>query len=299
MMTRQTQGILGVMAAQMLLGTLGVCVVESGADPISVTFYRCLIGGLALAVHAAWRGQLTALLRLPAKVLALALASGLLMVGNWILFFTAIEHTGIAVSTIVFHVQPFIVVLLGSFLFRERLHLATFAWIVLALAGLALATDIAEGSGAANGSYILGLACALGGAVLYALVTLIAKGLKGIDAPQLVTIQCFCGSLLLFAAAPLGPVQVTSGQWGWFLLIGLVHTGVVYVLLYGALPKLTTPLAAVLLFLYPVSAIVADAAVYGHHLAPVQYAGFAAILIASLGVTLRWGVRSSLAVPAA
>ncbi|MGR6431488.1 DMT family transporter [Rhizobium sp. PAMB 3174] len=299
MITRQTQGILGVMAAQTLLGTLGVSVVESGADPISVTFYRCLIGGLALALHAAWRGRLTALLRLPAGVLALACASGLLMVGNWVLFFTAIQHIGIAVSTIVFHVQPLIVVLLGALFFRERLHLATCAWILLALAGLVLATDIGEGGVLPGGSYLLGLACALGGAVLYALVTLIAKGLKGMNAPQLVTVQCLCGTLLLFAAAPLGPLQVTSGQWGWFLLIGLVHTGGVYVLLYGALPKLSTPLAAVLLFLYPVSAILADAVVYGHHLVPVQYAGFAAILIASLGVTLRWGVRTAVPAPAA
>ncbi|MGO4319861.1 EamA family transporter, partial [Agrobacterium sp. MCAB5] len=80
--------------------------------------------------------------------------------------------------------------------------------------------------------------------------------------------------------------------------IGVVHTGGVYMLLYNALPKLSTPLAAVLLFFYPATAIVVDAIVYGHRLGLAQYGGVGCILIASLGVTLKWGVRRHLSVSA-
>lgn len=292
-MTRQTQGVVGVMAAQMLLGTLGVCVVESNADPLSVTFYRCLIGGLVLALYETFQGNFLKMLHLPPRTIGLGFASGLLMVGNWVLFFTAIRNTGISVATIVFHVQPFIVVILGAFVFHERLRFVTIAWIGLALMGLVLATNIAGSNVSFDKSYLLGLACALGGAFSYSVVTIIAKGLTGVSAHQLALVQCVCGTLLLGPIVPLGPLQVTASQWGWFLVIGVVHTGGVYVLLYSALPKLATPLAAVLLFLYPFSAIVTDAAVYGHHLGPIQYAGFAAILVASLGVTVKWGTRRS------
>ncbi len=289
-MNRRIQGIGGVASAQILLGTLGLCVLESGADPLSVTFYRCLVGGLALALYCGLRGSLGGLLRLPPRVLWLALAGGLLMVGNWVLFFTAMQHIGIAVATIVFHVQPFILVVLGALVFREQLHAATFAWIALALTGLALATGSADGLLEADSSYLIGIACALGAAFLYSGVTIIAKGLTGISAPQLALVQCLCGVVLLAAVAPIGPLDVTSRQWGWFALIGIVHTGGVYMLLFNALPKLSTPLAAVLLFFYPASAILVDAVVYGHRLGPAQYAGVACILIASLGVTLKWGV---------
>ncbi|WP_457588473.1 DMT family transporter [Ensifer canadensis] len=298
-MTKQIQGFIGVASAQMLLGTLGVCVLESGADPLSVTFYRCVIGGLVLAFYGAIQGNLYGVMRLPPRVLGLALTSGLLMVGNWVLFFTAMQYIGIAVATIAFHVQPFMVVVIGALVFRERLHAATFAWIAVALVGLAMATESTKGQTAADASWLLGICCALGGAFLYSIVTIIAKGLKGITGPQLALVQCLCGIVFMSLVVPAGPLEVSSVQWGWFAVIGVVHTGGVYMLLYDALPKLSTPLAAVLLFLYPATAIIVDAIVYGHRLGSAQYAGVGCILIASLGVTLKWGVRRSLAVSAA
>ncbi|MXN17968.1 EamA family transporter [Pseudooceanicola sp. GBMRC 2024] len=288
-MTTGTAGALSVCTAQLLLGTLGVCVLQGGADPVSTAFYRCLIGALALACYLALRGDLAGLGRLPARVLGLALLSGVLMVGNWILFFMAIGRTGIAVATVVFHVQPFFVVLLAALAFRERLHAATFAWIALALVGLVLATGLAGGGLVPDRSWAIGIGCTLGAALLYAGVTVMAKGMTQIRAPQLALVQCLCGTVLLWGVTPLGPVQVGAGQWGWFALIGIVHTGVVYALLYTGLPKLPTALAAVLLFLYPASAVLVDALVYGHHLGLSQSLGFACILAASLGVTLRWG----------
>ncbi|WP_425627088.1 DMT family transporter [Agrobacterium tumefaciens] len=232
------------------------------------------------------------------EFLGLALASGLLMVGNWVLFFTAMQHIGIAVATIVFHVQPFMVVLIGAFVFRERLHAATFAWIAVALIGLAFATGSSNGQTTADASWLLGICCALAGAFFYSVVTIIAKGLTGISGPQLALVQCICGIVLLALVVPLGPLEVSSVQWGWFAVIGVVHTGGVYMLLYNALPKLSTPLAAVLLFFYPATAIMVDAIVYGHRLGLAQYAGVGCILIASLGVTLKWGVRRHLSVSA-
>ncbi|RWR51986.1 hypothetical protein EOW65_03420 [Sinirhodobacter ferrireducens] len=86
---------------------------EAGTDPLSPASYRCAIAALVLAASVALRSELRALFRLPVRVLLLALLSGVLMVGNWLLFFEAIRRSGIAVATIVFHVQPFVMVLIG------------------------------------------------------------------------------------------------------------------------------------------------------------------------------------------
>ena len=138
MMTRQTEGVIGLVTAQTLLGTIGLCVLESGADPVSITFYRCAIGGLALVLYCLWRGDLARIRLVSGRTLGLALASGVLMAGNWVLFFEGIRRTGIAVATITFHVQPFLVVILGAIVFSERLRTVTLLWIGLALIGLAL-----------------------------------------------------------------------------------------------------------------------------------------------------------------
>ena len=70
--------------------------------------------------------------------------------------------------------------------------------------------------------------------------------------------------------------------------MGVLHTGLSYVLIYGALPMLTTPVIAVLLFVYPLTAIAVDAIVYGRALSVPQLAGMALIVAASLGVNLGW-----------
>jgi len=296
-MTRQTEGMIGVIAAQTLLGTIGLCVLESGADPVTVVFYRCIVGGLALAAYCFWRDDLTPIFRAPGRVLLLAVASGVLMAGTWVLFFEGIRQTGIAVATITFHIQPFLVVLLGALVFHERLRPVTLIWIALALFGLVLSTGLTGTEFAADRSYLLGLGATLAAACLYAGVTIIAKGLTGLTAPQLATIQFLTGSLVLVAFQPLSPFELSAGQWGWLMVIGLVHTGGVYVMLYNALPKLTTPVIAVLLFLYPASAIVVDAVVYGHIISPGQLAGLGLIVLASLAVTLNWGRRPDAAAP--
>jgi len=294
MLTRQTEGVIGLVIAQTLLGTIGLCVLESGADPVSVTFYRCAIGGLALALYCLWHGDLARLRLVPGRTLGLALASGVLMAGNWVLFFEGIRRTGIAVATITFHVQPFLVVILGAIVFAERLRAITLVWIGLALIGLTLASGLGGEAGAvlmSDRSYLVGLAATLAAACLYAGVTIIAKAMTGLSAPQLAAIQFLTGALLLAFVAPLGPLDLAAPQWGWLAVIGLVHTGGLYVVLYKALPKLTTPVIAVLLFLYPASAVVVDALAYGHLIEPAQFAGLGLIILASLAVTLKWGLR--------
>jgi drug/metabolite transporter (DMT)-like permease len=288
-MNRKMQGVLGVAAAQTLLGFLGLSVLESGADVLSVAFYRCAIGGLLLVFYCICRGELGEILRLPPRTHILALTSGLLMTGNWVLFFEGIHRMGIAAATILFHIQPFFVVLLGAHVFRERVNGVTFLWIGLALVGLILATGLASQPAGMSEAYLIGIACTLAAAFCYSLVTIIAKGIGGMKAPQLTLMQCLCGVLLLTPVLPLGPLEVSQVQWGWFAVIGIALTGGVYALLYTALPKLTTPVIAVLLFLYPASAVVVDGIAYGHMISLAQIAGLTFILLANLGVTLKWG----------
>lgn len=289
-----TQGIIGITTAQAILSTLGVCVIESGVDSVSVVFYRCAIGAVLLALYCYWRGDLWDIRKLPSKTIALALLSGALMVSNWVLFFEGIQRTSITTATIVFHVQPFFVVVLGAMLFRERLRAITFVWISAAFAGLALATGISFNGDGMTHSVMIGLACTISAALVYALVTIIAKSLTAMKSHQLTLIQCTFGGLLLFFILPLGPGDVSTSQWGWLFVIGAVHTGGVYILLYGALPKLSTPIIAVLLFVYPASAVIVDAMVYQNTINVAQTLGLALIIVSSLGVTLGWGAKRPL-----
>lgn len=294
-MKPRTQGIIGITSAQAILGTLGVCVIESGIDSVSVVFYRCAIGAVLMALFCYWRGDLWGIQKLPTKTILLAFLSGMLMVTNWILFFEGIQRTSITTATIVFHVQPFFVVILGAMIFREQLRGVTFVWILIAFAGLAMATGISLNGAETSTSAMIGIACTLFAALVYAMVTIIAKSLTDMKSHQLTLIQCLFGSVILSVVLPQGPGEIVLEQWGWLIVIGAVHTGVVYILLYSALPKLSTPIVAVLLFVYPASAVIVDALVYQHTIGLAQSIGLALIIISSLGVTLGWGAKRAVA----
>ncbi|GHF86862.1 DMT family transporter [Streptomyces griseosporeus] len=294
-MTSETKGIAQLTTAMVLSGTLGVFVVESGASPFNVVFFRVLFGALALGAYVTARGWLRDHGFTP-RTLGLAVLGGVFIVFNWVFLFQSYENTSISVATVVYHTQPFYVVLLGALLFRERLTAARVGWIAVAFAGLILVSGVTPADFASGGTYVLGIGQALLAALLYGLSTLVTKRITGVRPHLIALVQVLVGIPLLLPFADFGAMSGTGWDWGWLAGLGLVHTGVMYVLMYAAYAQLPTSKIAVLAFVYPAVAMVADWAVYGHHIGPVQALGVPLIVAASLKVTL---ARPAAAAPAA
>ncbi|MFC3576926.1 DMT family transporter [Streptomyces yaanensis] len=284
-MTSENKGTAQLTTAMVLSGTLGVFVVESGASPFNVVFFRVLFGALALGAYVVARGWLRDHGFTP-RTLGLAVLGGVFIVFNWVLLFQAYENTSISVATVVYHTQPFYVVLLGALLFRERLAAAKVGWIVVAFAGLILVSGVTPGDFTGGGSYVVGIGQALLAALLYGLSTLVTKQVTGVRPHLIALVQVVVGIPLLLPFADFGAMSGTGWDWGWLAGLGFLHTGVMYVLMYAAYAKLPTSKIAVLAFVYPAVAMVMDWAVYGHHIGLVQALGVPLIVTASLKVTL-------------
>lgn len=209
------------------------------------------------------------------------------------LLFESYENTSISVATVVYHTQPFYVVLLGALLFRERLTAAKVGWIALAFAGLILVSGVTPGDfTGGNSTYLLGIGQALAAALLYGLSTLVTKRITGVRPHLIALVQVLVGIPLLLPLADFGAMSGTGADWGWLIGLGLIHTGLMYVLMYAAYQKLPTAKIAVLAFTYPAVAMVADWAVYGHHIGLVQALGVPLIVFASLKVNLAKSPRT-------
>ena len=276
-------GIVQLALAMAVVGTVGVFMEESGQGPVNAVFFRCVFGALALAAFCAARGWLGGL-RLAPRQWALILFGGVCIVLNWVAFFAAIRHSSIAFATIVYHVQPFWVVLAGPLLFGERISGRKLGWIGIAFAGLALATGI----GGEGADRLLGAGLAVLASLLYTGTVLSTKALRGVRPHLTAMIHAMTGIVLLAPFVGVSALPGAPGPWGWLAGLGIIHTGLVYVLMYAAYPKLPTSLIAVLAFVYPASAILSDWLVYGHRLGLEQAAGMGLIVLASLAVTLGW-----------
>ncbi|MFZ6680113.1 DMT family transporter [Undibacterium sp. Tian12W] len=292
---------LAYIAAMLMLATLGIFIHEAGLDAVTTVFFRCLFASIALALYCTYKGMFV-VANFSRKNLGLAVFGGVLMVVNWVTFFAAIQRIGISVTTIVFHVQPFIVLLLGAVLFREKIAANKLAWICLGFAGLVLACGLQIGgmqlSGQMSEQYLLGLLLTLTGACAYAGVTLTTRAMRNMPAHLIALIHCLVGLVLLAGLVTIPVDGIRMQQWAWLAGLGLMPTALAYVLIYGALPKMPTTAIAVLTFIYPATALGMDYLVYGQHIRLLQLAGLILIVLASLGVNLNWSwyaVRQKLA----
>jgi drug/metabolite transporter (DMT)-like permease len=210
---------------------------------------------------------------------------------NWLLLFTAYSRASISIATVVYNTQPFMLVGLGALLFSERLTMTKLLWLGTAFAGMLLIVQAKPEAGELGTNYFAGIAMALGAAFFYAVAAIITKKLAGTPPTLIALIQVCVGTVMLAPFAKLSHLPSGVGTWSTLVTVGVVHTGLVYILLYGAIQKLPTHLIGSLSFLYPIVAIAVDFLAFGHRLHPIQVIGAAAILIAAAGMNLGWSLR--------
>lgn len=283
-MKHTVTGVWQMSLAMIISGSIGAFVLLSGLPVIDVVFWRCLIGALTLAGFISLSRQpFSQLTRL---TLLLAILGGVALVVNWLLLFAAYARISIGMATVVYNTQPFMLVLMGM-LAGERVALIKWGWLALAFFGVVvlLSSELMQAHG---GQLATGIALALGAAFFYALTAIIARKLRPLPPQHIAFIQVIVGTIMLLPLVH-APDFSAAFPWRYLLILGVVHTGIMYQLLYSAIQKLPTPAIGSLSFIYPIVAIVVDYLVFDHALAPVQLAGGALILLAAAGNNLGWG----------
>ncbi len=134
---------------------------------------------------------------------------------------------------------------------------------------------------------------ALGAAFFWAVAAIVTKKLKGTSPHLIALIQVCVGVVILAPFADLSHLPADVWSWSMLATLGVVHTGLMYILMYGAIQKLPTHLQGSLSFIYPVVAILVDVVAFGHRLHPAQIVGGAAILVAAAGMNLGWTLWKS------
>ncbi|MDO5101404.1 MAG: DMT family transporter [Lautropia sp.] len=285
------RGTLEMVAAMLICGTIGVTVIVSGQTELSLIFYRCLFGALVLLGVCLVRGYLSARI-LSFKLVLGALAGGAALLANWYFLFAAYRNTSIGIATAVYNTQPVMMILLGWVIFRERLNLATGFWIAVSMFGLIMLSEWggSEAAPTAQDAYLLGIIQALAAAALYAIAALVARVLKQYPPSLIALFQFLLGVVVLWPHADLGLLLRPAWNWdfGATLCLGVVHTGIMYILLYGALQKIPAYRAASISFIYPALAVFIDAVFLDVRLEPAQWWGMMLILLGAAGINLRW-----------
>ncbi|MBB3592817.1 drug/metabolite transporter (DMT)-like permease [Rhizobium sp. BK529] len=291
------RGTVEMTAAMLISGTIGWFVVMSGQPVSSVVFWRCFFGALTLLVICAALGLFRPGI-IGLRAFGIAVFGGVAIVSNWLLLFVSYSHASISIATTVYNTQPFMLLALGALFLGEKITATKLFWLGLSFSGMAVIVEAKPQADAISGSYGLGILMALGAAFFYALAALAAKWLRGTPPHLIALIQVSTGIVMLAPMTDFKNLPVDAGSWLILTAVGVIHTGLMYVLLYGAIQKLPTHLTGALSFIYPVAAILVDRLAFGHALQPMQIAGAVVILLAAAGMNLGWSPGRLVRLPA-
>jgi len=281
------KGTLEMIAAMVISGTIGIFVLESGLDSYNVVFFRCLFAAAGLILLGLYRGYLSSP-ELSVRQWLLIVTSGVVLVLNWLALFEAIRLASIASATVVYHMQPFFLLILSAVILKEQFTRHQWGWLVVAFGGVVLIVDPFSQQHA--DTLITGLLLALLAAFLYGVVTFLTKQLKGVNPSLVATVQVTIGTIMLLPFADFSLLPEGNEHWFWLVGLGLIHTCLMYTLIYSAYQQISTSAIALLSYIYPATAILMDYIVYGELLSVAQWVGIIMILLAGLANHRGWPV---------
>ena len=255
------RSLLKFISSMLIFGTIGIFRRYIPLSSALIAFVRGILGGLFLFAFVRMKGK-RAGEKLPARTFLWLAVSGAVMGANWILLFEAYNHTTVGIATLCYYMQPTIVVLLSPLLFGEKLTARKCACAAAAVIGMVLVSGVTESGGHQSGR-LTGVLLGLGAAVLYATVVIMNKKAPGIEAYQKTEIQLLSAGIVMI---PYLLLTGEAGGAGWpprtvilLLVVGIVHTGLAYVLYFGSMDGLKAQSVAILSYIDPVSALLFSA----------------------------------------
>lgn len=189
------------------------------------------------------------------KNLPKLLLLGAMLGFNWIFLFEAYNHTSVAAATMCYYMAPVLIILVSAPVFGEKLTPRKALCAAVAVFGMALVSGVLSG-----GLYgAKGLLFGLIAAGLYAAIVLVNRTLRDICAADRTIMQFAASSAVMLPyvlltgearALPFTPSILLL-----LLTVGVVHTGLAYVLYFGGLAGVPAQTAALLSYLDPVVAV--------------------------------------------
>lgn len=270
-----------MIASMFAFGTIGLFVNNIGFPSSFIAFARAFIGSVFISAFMLFfklKPDKTAVKR----NLKILVPAGIAMGFNWIFLFEAYKYTGVAVATLCYYMAPVIMILVSPFILKEKMTVVKAVSSFVAVVGAVLISGVFSGTVKS----VKGIAFGLAAAVLYATVVLLNRFVKGLPPVESTLIQMISAAVVMIPYVLLTE-DVRSFVFDkksviFTLIVGVFHTGFVYVVYFGTVRKIPTQTTAVFSYIDPVTAIILSALILHEKITPVQIAGTVLILGATL-----------------
>ncbi len=255
--------------AMLIFGTNGLLVVHISLQASQIVLFRTLIGGALLSSLVLLRGGFDR--RAIRSELVPLLLGGAALGANWVALFEAYRLLNVSLATLIYYVGPMLILLLSPVLFHEKLTWSKIIVICLVFVGLICIS----GSIAFGGMSGLGLAVAIVSALFYAMLIAFNKRITRTSGLQTAAIELDVAFLvvLVYVLLTAGFPKPRAADLPYLAVIGLVNTGLAYLLYFSGLQKLPGQSVALISYADPVSALIFSALFLHESMTPLQILG--------------------------
>jgi RarD protein len=241
--------------SMLIVGSIGLFVRNIPFSSAQIALVRGVLGCSFILLFSLLSGKNVSGEKIKAN-LRILIVSGIALGLNWILLFQAYKYTTISNATICYYFAPVLVMILSPLVLKESLNVLKVMCIVAALVGLICIAGISQTSGEND---FVGILYGLGAAVLYATVIFSNKRLKDITGIESAIVQLGIAAVSLLPYVLLTDGfqlnEMTVKPIALLLIVGIVHTGVVYILYFSSMRELPGQSIAALSYVDPVVAI--------------------------------------------
>lgn len=189
------------------------------------------------------------------------LLSSTLMCCNWICQFEAYKYTTIATGTLCYYMQPVFYILAGAVVLKEKLTVKKICCVAVAFGGMILVSGVLQTG--LHLSELKGVIFGVSGGFFYAMVVLINKYMKDISPVNTTIMQLALVSVIMLpysaATGAFGEVSITTVGIICLLILGVLHTGIGYIIYFDAVNKLPAQTVGILSYIDPVEAVMLSA----------------------------------------
>lgn len=280
-MTKPITPRLKIIIAMIIWGTIGVFVREIELSSIEIAFFRALFGSLFLIMINLIRKDKIDKNILKANLIFLSL-SGIGLGVNWIALFQAMKYTTISNAILSYYFAPVFIVIFSSILFKEKISIKNIICLIGAIIGLFLIMKTDDLETINNFNHIKGILYGLVGAVIYAIIVILNKYIKGLSGFQTTLIQLSISAIVLipviFGQGSINFNIMNMKTWILILTLGIVHTGIAYLLYFSSIKEVKSQSIAILSYLDPIVAILMSFLFLGESMNLVQVLGGLLIL---------------------
>ena len=207
---------------------------------------------------------------------------GAMLGTNWIFLFEAYNHTSVAAATMCYYMAPVFIILLSALFFGEKITPRKGLCAAVAVFGMVLVSDVLK-SGLHGAK---GLLFGLIAAGLYALIVVLNRTLRDISAEDRTIMQFAASALVMLPyvllTENLSALRPTPTVLLLLLLVGVLHTGIAYVLYFSGVTGVSAQTAALLSYIDPVVAVLLSVTVLKESMSPPALLGAALVIGAML-----------------